>query len=174
MAHPKLPSVRLRFQFGCGYCGVTETDVGGELTVDHFLPVSAGGVDDEENLVYACVRCNQYKGALYVEGTDPALVGRLLHPSLDSLAEHLHEDPVTGRLEPLTASGRFQIEVLRLNRPALIANRQRRRLMALLKERLEQALHENVVLAKQLACQEAYVATLERLLERRRAPESEG
>jgi DNA-directed RNA polymerase subunit RPC12/RpoP len=64
MAHPRLPTVRERYAFCCGYCGVCEADVGGELTVDHFCPVSAGGDDSDENLVYACVRCNQYKGAL--------------------------------------------------------------------------------------------------------------
>ena len=70
MAHPRLPTVRERYAFCCGYCGVSEADVGGELTVDHFCPVSAGGDDSDENLVYACVRCNQYKGALRPEATD--------------------------------------------------------------------------------------------------------
>jgi hypothetical protein len=35
MAHPKLQMVRARYAFCCGYCGVSEADVGGELTVDH-------------------------------------------------------------------------------------------------------------------------------------------
>ncbi len=89
MAHPKLPAVRERYVFRCGYCGVSEADVGGELTVDHFRPVSAGGDDDDENLVYACVRCNQYKGALSPEATDPAQERRLLHPLRDDRAAHI-------------------------------------------------------------------------------------
>lgn len=62
MPHPRHQEVRQRYQRCCGYCGVTETEGGGELTVDHFRPVSAGGDDREENLVYACFRCNLYKG----------------------------------------------------------------------------------------------------------------
>ena len=54
MAHPKHVEVRDRYQRCCGYCGVCEDDAGGELTVDHFIPVAAGGGDDDENLIYAC------------------------------------------------------------------------------------------------------------------------
>lgn len=53
--------VRQRAHFACEYCGVTETDTGGELTVDHFQPQAKGGSDEPENLLYCCVRCNQYK-----------------------------------------------------------------------------------------------------------------
>ena len=31
------------------------------MTVDHFLPESAGGTNDDENLVTACVSCNNMK-----------------------------------------------------------------------------------------------------------------
>jgi hypothetical protein len=31
MPHPELALVRQRYQYACGYCGVTETTVGGEL-----------------------------------------------------------------------------------------------------------------------------------------------
>ena len=30
--------VRRNANFACEFCGVTETDAGGELTVDHFQP----------------------------------------------------------------------------------------------------------------------------------------
>ena len=119
MAHPRLPTVRERYAFCFGYCGVSETDVGGELTVDHFCPVSAGGDDCDENLVYACVRCNQYKGALRPEVTNCANEQCLLHPLRDDLAAHIREDERTGRLEGLTARGRFHIIALRLNRPLI-------------------------------------------------------
>jgi hypothetical protein len=50
MAHPKLQMVRTRYAFCCGYCGVSEADAGGELTVGHFHPVAAGGDHSDENL----------------------------------------------------------------------------------------------------------------------------
>ena len=40
--------------FRCGYCGVSETSSGGELTIDHYRPVSQNGDDSDDNLVYAC------------------------------------------------------------------------------------------------------------------------
>lgn len=53
--------IRRRAEYACEYCGITESDAGGELTVDHYLPTSKGGGDDIENLIYCCARCNQYK-----------------------------------------------------------------------------------------------------------------
>jgi 5-methylcytosine-specific restriction endonuclease McrA len=41
----------------CQYCGSTNSP----LTVDHVLPKSRGGSDTWENLVTACVRCNNTK-----------------------------------------------------------------------------------------------------------------
>ena len=46
----------------CGYCGVSETLSGSELTYDHFRPQSQGGADNAANLVYACHACNEFKG----------------------------------------------------------------------------------------------------------------
>lgn len=46
--------VRQRANFACEYCGVTETDTGGQLTIDHFHPRSKGGDDDLDNLLYCC------------------------------------------------------------------------------------------------------------------------
>jgi 5-methylcytosine-specific restriction endonuclease McrA len=42
--------VRQRAGGACEYCGVTETDSGGPLTVDHFQPQARGGSDDLANL----------------------------------------------------------------------------------------------------------------------------
>ncbi len=42
----------------CAYCGSSE-----DLSVDHILPKSLGGGDEEENLVTSCSRCNSMKGA---------------------------------------------------------------------------------------------------------------
>lgn len=42
----------------CQFCG--RSDIA--LTVDHVMPMSRGGEDIWENLVCACVRCNNKKG----------------------------------------------------------------------------------------------------------------
>lgn len=171
MAHPRLQTVRQRYNFCCGYCGVSETDAGGDLTVDHFHPASAGGSDQIDNLVYACVRCNQYKGVLLPEATDMAQERRLLHPLRDTMRAHIREDEPTSRLAALTPTGAFHITSLRLNRPALIANRQRRHLVALLQARLEQALSENQDMQDRMDRRDRYVITLEERLDRLTEPE---
>lgn len=47
----------------CFYCGATPQNTGVGFEVDHFLPLSAGGTDDSENLHPCCHVCNQAKGA---------------------------------------------------------------------------------------------------------------
>jgi len=42
--------VRQRANLACEYCGVTETDTAGQLTIDHFHPQAWGGRD---TLLYA-------------------------------------------------------------------------------------------------------------------------
>jgi 5-methylcytosine-specific restriction endonuclease McrA len=42
----------------CQYCGITK----GAMTVDHIIPKRRKGVDSWENMVCACVRCNNKKG----------------------------------------------------------------------------------------------------------------
>jgi hypothetical protein len=154
----------LRYGLRCGHCGVAEVDAGGELTVDHYHPLSAGGNDTDENLVYACSRCNLYKGDFWPTAPDLAHGRRVLHPLQNNLAQHLRLQEQTGELEPLTETGRFHIVLLRLNRPALVAYRLHRRLAGLLaaKQRLLEV--ENQQLRSLLAAQERYIAELKRLL----------
>jgi 5-methylcytosine-specific restriction endonuclease McrA len=47
-----------RDNYTCQYCGDRRHD----LTIDHILPRSRGGVDSWENVVAACLKCNVKKG----------------------------------------------------------------------------------------------------------------
>ena len=57
--HPSFTrfNVFLRDKFACQYCGDKK-----DLTFDHLLPKSKGGVTDWENVVTACSTCNVKKG----------------------------------------------------------------------------------------------------------------
>lgn len=57
--------VRERAGFACEYCGVTETDAGGLLTLDHFQPTAHNGTDALDNLLYCCPSCNLHKAAYW-------------------------------------------------------------------------------------------------------------
>ena len=162
MAHPLLQLVRQRYGFRCGYCGVSETDVGGELSIDHFRPLSDGGDESDDNLVYSCIRCNQHKGALRPDHSDAGQSNRLLHPLRDDLSLHIQEDPNTGQLDGLTPQGLFHIQALRLNRPPLVAHRLRTQLIQLLEARLEQSETEVESLRNRIKQREEYIRYLER------------
>lgn len=45
-----------RYQHACVYCGNSES-----LTIDHYIPLSKGGKNSKENIVPACLSCNQKK-----------------------------------------------------------------------------------------------------------------
>lgn len=111
--------VRQRANFACEYCGVTEVDTGGELTVDHYQPRTHDGTDDLENLIYCCPRCNQYKGDYWpLAPSDPSL----WHPRREPIEPHLLL-LADGTLYPISATGRLTLELLHLNRSPLVAYR---------------------------------------------------
>ncbi|MBI3466340.1 MAG: HNH endonuclease [Planctomycetes bacterium] len=67
-AYDRLPSAAVSFSrrnvfkrdhWTCQYCGVQPG--GEELTIDHVLPRSQGGVSTWENCVLACIACNKRK-----------------------------------------------------------------------------------------------------------------
>lgn len=163
MAHPKHEPVRERYRHFCGYCSVSETDTGAELTVDHFRPISLGGDDSDENLVYACFKCNLFKGNFYPNADDEQRGHRVLHPLFDDVAEHVRPVEHTGRLVPLTETGRFHVKLLQLNRPALVEYRLRRWLWSERQRYLEDKID---MLSSTITGLELQVARLERLLGR--------
>lgn len=169
MAHPDHEKVRQRFGRCCGYCGVSEADIGGELTIDHYHPQSVGGDDSEDNLVYCCFRCNTYKGDFFPSSGDLTHGRRLLHPLRDPVTLHFRENEQTGHLEPLTDTGRFHLALLRLNRPQLVQRRLARRLRQLLSEAFQLLQTENDDLRLRVVLLESYL----RELIRRRAEEAE-
>lgn len=164
MAHPKHDKVRGRFNRCCGYCGVREEDAGGEFTVDHYLPISAGGDDRDDNLVYSCFRCNLYKADFSPSDEDLAGGRVLLHPSRDDPSQHLRLDQTNGQLEALSETGRFHIALLHLNRPALVAHRLRQRRAELRAARQQLLETENQELRAIIAAQQKYIAHLRQLL----------
>nr|WP_309685943.1 HNH endonuclease signature motif containing protein [Armatimonas sp.] len=114
----ELQALRQLYRFRCGYCGVSETEAGAQLTVDHFQPRSAQGADSLENSVYCCPACNTFKGAYW----NPGGVRRILHPIHDLEETHLEALP-DGTMRGLTETGEFHLQRLHLNRPALVAHR---------------------------------------------------
>jgi 5-methylcytosine-specific restriction endonuclease McrA len=61
----------------CGYCGRGDLP----LTIDHVIPKSRGGQDSWENLVAACLPCNNKKGDRTPEEASLKLRNKLFTPS---------------------------------------------------------------------------------------------
>lgn len=111
--------IRQRANLACEYCGVTEADTGGLLTLDHFQPQVHGGDDGAENLLYCCHACNSYKADYWP--TQPTDIG-LWNPRREPREVHMLA-LADGTLHPITATGAWSVRRLRLNRPPLVAYR---------------------------------------------------
>ena len=57
-------------RFRCGYCLTSQRVIGPLLEIDHILPESRGGTDEEANLTLACPMCNGHK-ADGIDAVDP-------------------------------------------------------------------------------------------------------
>ena len=151
--------VRRRANFACEFCGVTETDTGGQLTIDHFRPKTKGGDDRLENLLYCCARCNQYKLDYWpMDPDDPSL----WNPRREPFSQHLLNLD-DGTLHPLTPTGAFTLKRLRLNRPSLVAYRLRKQQRAE-ETRLLTRYRDSVQLLEQLHTQFAVLVEEQRNL----------
>jgi hypothetical protein len=129
------------------------------LTIDHFQPRTKAGSDTLENLVYACIACNQYKQD-YWPRTEIAPI--LWNPRQESASQHFVEQE-DGELIALTPTGVFTIKRLRLNRSQLIAARQRRQ-QQLQVERLLRRYQELTILQLQINIQLTDLAIEQQML----------
>jgi 5-methylcytosine-specific restriction endonuclease McrA len=68
----------------CQYCGRGDLT----LTIDHVVPVSRGGEDAWENLVCACVKCNNRKGDRTPDEAGMPLLRRPMRPNHVSFISH--------------------------------------------------------------------------------------
>ena len=73
-------NVFLRDKFSCQYCGMNK-----DLTFDHLLPKSKGGVTDWENVVTACSNCNVKKGGRLLNHSEMILSQKPYQPSTEDL-----------------------------------------------------------------------------------------
>ena len=83
-------NVFLRDKFTCQYCGD-----GKDLTFDHLLPKSKGGITDWENVVTACSTCNVKKGGKLYELSGMKLFNKPYRPSVEDLHKNGRHFPQT-------------------------------------------------------------------------------
>ena len=76
-------NVFLRDKFSCQYCGIKK-----DLTFDHLLPKSRGGVTDWENVITACSSCNVKKGGRLYSQSEMKLNRKPFRPTIEDLHQN--------------------------------------------------------------------------------------
>ena len=108
--------VRERAQLRCEYCHADERWQFIRFTIDHVLPLSAGGSDGADNLALACRNCNERRGNRS-EGRDPVTghIVPIFNPRQEKWPVHFVWDRTKVRVIGHTPTGRATIELLDLN-----------------------------------------------------------
>jgi len=107
--------VRQRAGGRCEYCRLPDSALEPEdFHVEHIIARKHGGPDGDENLAWACIFCNLYKGPnLSSFDPDSGELTRLFHPRRDRWEEHFRRD--AAQIIGLTPVGRTTCWLLEIN-----------------------------------------------------------
>ena len=111
-----------RGQGRCEYCLIYEADIYYPHEADHVIAEKHGGPTSLDNLAWACLYCNCFKGS-DLASVDPISnkVVFLFNPCEQRWKRHFR---LNGALiEGITASGRTTVALLHLNDPERVAYR---------------------------------------------------
>ncbi|XHX77042.1 MAG: HNH endonuclease [Stenomitos frigidus ULC029] len=98
----------------CEYCLIHEEDTAFGCTVDHIISLKHGGTTDADNLAYACVFCNRFKGSdIGSIIWQSKKFTRFYNPCSDRWSEHFDLQITT--IQPLTAIGEVTARILGFN-----------------------------------------------------------
>ena len=107
----------------CEYCLLHERDSYLTFQVDHIISLRHGGTTIAENLAYACLYCNRWKGSDIGTMLLPSReFVRLFNPRAEAWAEHFAWDGM--EIVPLTNIGAATIKILDLNHLERLLERQ--------------------------------------------------
>jgi hypothetical protein len=117
--------VREQANHRCGYCLSAQKYVLGLLEIDHLIPESLGGGDDEENLWLACRLCNSYKG-IQTDDNDPLTKRKvkLFNPRRQKWTRHFAWSVDGTQVKGITACGRATVVALQMNNVIAVTVRQ--------------------------------------------------
>jgi HNH endonuclease len=130
--NPRYPLVARRAGHRCEYCRAPEAIFNLPFEVEHIVPRSKSGGDDESNWALACRSCNLHKSDR-LEAIDEVTgeVLRLFHPRQDLWEDHFRVDLESGTMAGLTPIGRATVSTFQMNRPNQLAARRQWMLLRL-------------------------------------------
>jgi HNH endonuclease len=123
--NPLYARVAQRARHRCEYCHAPEVIFNFPFEVEHVIPTSQQGNDDETNTALACRACNLKKSD-HVTGIDESTQAEihLFNPREDRWEVHFQVDTETGEILGLSTMGRATVARLDLNAPAQLQARQ--------------------------------------------------
>jgi len=122
--NPHYSRVAERAGHCCEYCHAPEVIFNFPFEVEHVIPSSKGGADEDSNEALACRSCNLFKSDhLMGDDSETKREAVLFHPRRDRWSEHFRIDLKSGVIEGTTPTGRATIMRLRLNSPLQLATR---------------------------------------------------
>lgn len=139
------PALRDEFKYACGYCENREPELGGSeaFHVDHYRPKSKFPhlICKYTNLIYSCRYCNRSKSNYWPNFLEWALGRVILNPRTDNFGKHIDQSGLAW--VGLTAKGKWTVLRLRLDSPAFVHRRRKRRLIEDTIRRLEDILAQS-------------------------------
>lgn len=114
--NPDYPAIAERANHRCEYCKAPEIVFNFPFEVEHIIPISRQGANDEANLALACRCCNLRKGTR-VNGTIPDCNTevRFFHPREERWSEHFQASIESGEITGMTSVGKVTVEYLEIN-----------------------------------------------------------
>jgi HNH endonuclease len=109
-------SVRSAAKNRCGYCLSPQHLVMARLEIEHIIPISKGGSDDESNLWLACPVCNGHKSdKIQAVDCETGETVALFNPRQQKWADHFQWLPNGIQIEGKTSVGRATVVALHLD-----------------------------------------------------------
>lgn len=123
--NPLYLPVAQRARHRCEYCHAPEVIFNFPFELEHGIPTSQQGADDESNLALSCRSCNLRKSD-HQTGFDEISQSeaRLFNPREDRWEEHFQIDTETGEILGSSPIGRGTVDRLDLNAPVQLQARQ--------------------------------------------------
>jgi len=115
--------VASRANFIYEYCLITEEDAYFRFQLEHIISRKHGGSSELENLAFACVFCNRYKGsdiASLKPGTNELV--RFYNPRIDRWREHFQLNGVV--IDSSTEIGEATARILQMNQDDQLLERE--------------------------------------------------
>lgn len=123
--NPYYTAIAQRANHRCEYCKAPEVVFNFPFEVEHIIPVSRQGSNDEANLALACRSCNLRKGnRINGFSSRSNIEARFFHPREDQWGDHFQINVASGEVIGVTPIGEVTVEYLEMNSPAQVVARQ--------------------------------------------------